>query len=131
MTIQRIHHVQITIPSDAVDQARQFYLQQLGLTEIAKPASLQHRGGFWMQLGDMQIHVGIEDTIDRYQYKGHIAYQVNDLEVWRSKIRSYDLEILESIAIEGYERFEFRDPFGNRIEIIQTLSEIDDDQSSK
>jgi hypothetical protein len=28
------------------------------------------------------------------------------------------IEILESVAIPGYARFEFRDPFGNRVEFI-------------
>ena len=29
---------------------------------------------------------------------------------------------LESVPIEGFERFEFRDPFGNRCEIIEPLT---------
>lgn len=119
MTIKQIHHVQITIPSDAVNDARKFYVELLGLTEIPKPPTLQHRGGFWLQIGDLQIHLGIQDNFDRYQYRGHIAYQVDDIANWRMILTENDIEILESIPIEGYERFEFRDPFGNRLEMIQ------------
>jgi hypothetical protein len=30
-------------------------------------------------------------------------------------------QILESVPIPGYRRFEFRDPFGNRVEFIQPV----------
>ena len=121
MMIQRLHHVQITVPSDRVDAAREFYLNILGLTEMPKPESLQHRGGFWMLIGDMQIHVGIEDGVDRYASKGHIAYQVDDVAFWRDQLNQHHIAMLESIPIPGYDRFEFRDPFGNRVEMIQVM----------
>ncbi len=119
MTIQRLHHAQITVPSDKVDEARAFYLGILGLTEIPKPETLLSRGGFWMQLGDIEIHVGVQDSVDRLASKGHIAYQVTHLEQWRKTLIKHDITILDSIPIEGYDRFEFRDPFGNRVEMIQ------------
>jgi len=119
MTIQRLHHTQITVPSDKVDEARDFYIGVLGLTEIPKPEILLSRGGFWMRLGDVEIHVGIQDGVDRLATKGHIAYQVTQLEQWRATLTQENLTILESVPIDGYDRFEFRDPFGNRVEIIQ------------
>ena len=121
MTIQRLHHVQITVPSDRVDEARHFYLEILGFSEIEKPDSLLHRGGFWMVLGEIQIHVGVQDDVDRHIHKTHIAYQVDDISVWRDKLGQQPVEILDSIPIPGYERFEFRDPFGNRVEMIQQV----------
>jgi len=119
MTIQRLHHAQITVPSDKVDEARDFYLGILGLTELPKPDILLSRGGFWMQLGDVEIHVGVEDGVDRLASKGHIAYQVTQLEQWRDTLIKQGITPLESIPIDGYDRFEFRDPFGNRVEMIQ------------
>ena len=121
MPPKRLHHVQITIPSDGEAQARDFYVGILGLSEIEKPDSLKARGGFWLELGGMQIHVGIEDDVDRYQLKSHLAYQVDDLEHWRMVIIKQGLPILESIPISGYDRFECRDPFGNRVEFIQPI----------
>ncbi|MGF7086602.1 hypothetical protein JOD24_000431 [Kroppenstedtia sanguinis] len=50
------------------------------LTEIPKPDSLNGRGGFWLRLGDVEIHVGTEDGMDRNRTKAHLAYQVEDLE---------------------------------------------------
>ena len=118
--ILRLHHVQITIPKGAEAQGREFYCGILGLQEIEKPGSLKPRGGFWLQLGKIQIHIGTEDGVDRMATKAHLAYQVSDLAVWRSKLRERGIEIKQSLPIPGYRRFEIRDPFGNRIEFIQS-----------
>jgi SAM-dependent methyltransferase len=41
--------------------------------------------------------------------------------LWRQRLSEAGLEILESIPIPGFDRFETRDPFGNRLEFIQPL----------
>ncbi len=119
MSIQRIHHIQITIPVTDTDQARHFYCEVLGLTEIAKPESLQGRGGFWVQLSNADVHIGVEAGVNRNLTKAHIAYEVDDLNAIRQKIKAANLPIKDSIPIPGYARFECRDPFGNRVEFIQ------------
>ncbi|MBL8161640.1 MAG: VOC family protein [Anaerolineae bacterium] len=119
--INRLHHVQITVPTDAVDAAHQFYCGLLGLPEVEKPDSLKGRGGFWLQLGSEQVHVGIEDGVNRRATKAHVAYQVDDLDAWRTRLIAAGFSIDESVPIPGYKRFEFRDPFGNRVELIQPL----------
>jgi catechol 2,3-dioxygenase-like lactoylglutathione lyase family enzyme len=121
--ITGLHHVQLTVPRDAEQQARQFYCQFLGLTEVAKPIELLGRGGFWLQVGDRQIHVGVEDGVNRSLTKAHLAYQVSDLPAWKAKLESAGIEVIEGIAIPGYRRFEFQDPFRNRVEFIEPLSE--------
>ena len=123
MTIQRLNHVQITIPKGCEAQARAFYCDLLGLREVEKPASLQGRGGFWLQIGDQQVHIGTEDGVERMATKAHIAYEVYDVQMWRTKLETHQIEIADSIPISGYERFEFRDPFGNRVEFIQPTQE--------
>ena len=52
----------------------------LGLREIEKPDSLKARGGFWLQVGDRDVHVGTEDGFDRLTTKAHIAYEVEDID---------------------------------------------------
>lgn len=121
--IRRINHVQITVPPGAEDAARAFYCGVLGLPEIAKPASLAGRGGLWVAIGDQQLHIGTEAGFDRLTTKGHVAYEVEDVASWRERLIAAGLKITESIPIPGYERFETRDPFGNRIELIQPLKE--------
>ncbi len=81
--ILAIHHAQISIPKGAEDEARRFYCGVLGLPEIPKPDELAGRGGFWLQIGDRQLHVGAEDGVDRRMTKAHVAYRVDDLERWR------------------------------------------------
>ncbi|MDX1995796.1 MAG: VOC family protein [bacterium] len=118
--IRRVNHVQITLPKGAEDAGRAFYCGVLGLREIPKPEALQGRGGFWLEVGDTPVHVGTEDGFDRRSTKAHIAYEVANAAYWLEKLRQVDgVEIADSIPIPGYERFEFRDPFGNRVEIIQ------------
>ena len=119
--IVRIHHAQITIPKGAETECRRFYCDLLGLHEIPKPASLQERGGFWLELGEVQIHIGTEETVERSASKAHVAYEVDGLADWRKTLQEYGLKILDGIAIPGYERFEFRDPFGNRVEFLQRI----------
>lgn len=119
MTLTRIHHVQITIPKSAEMQARAFYCGLLGLTEIEKPDSLKGRGGLWLQLGEVQIHLGVEDGVDRLASKAHVAYEVRQSAAWLRKLQANGITIGDSVPIPGYERFEFRDPFGNRVEFIQ------------
>ncbi len=86
MSIIGFHHAQVTIPKGAEAQARAFYCDLLGLSEIEKPDSLKGRGGFWVQVGSQQLHVGTEDGIDRNATKAHLAYQVSDLDGWRTKL---------------------------------------------
>ena len=97
--ILQIDHVQITIPKGAEEAGCAFYCGVLGLPEIAKPESLQGRGGFWLQVGDRQIHVGTEDGFDRLTTKGHVAYRVDHLEHWREVIQGAGLVIEEQIPI--------------------------------
>jgi catechol 2,3-dioxygenase-like lactoylglutathione lyase family enzyme len=118
MEIRGVHHAQITIPRDAEADGRRFYCDVLGLPEVRKPATLQGRGGFWLQVGEKQVHVGIEDGVDRHATKAHLAYEVDDLRYWEARLAQHGLEILDSVPIPGYDRFECRDPFGNRMEFI-------------
>jgi catechol 2,3-dioxygenase-like lactoylglutathione lyase family enzyme len=117
--VSTIHHVQITIPRGLEAEAQRFYCQFLGLPEVRKPESLAGRGGLWCQAGDLQLHIGVEDGVDRSATKSHIAYAVCGLDAWRSKLAAAGIEILDGIPIPGYARFEFRDPFGNRVEFIE------------
>jgi catechol 2,3-dioxygenase-like lactoylglutathione lyase family enzyme len=118
-SILKVQHAQITIPKGTEDVARKFYCDSLGLKEIPKPESLLTRGGFWLEIGAFQIHVGTEDGFDRSKTKAHIAYEVENLEAWRERLVQNDFEIIEGIVIPNYSRFEFRDPFGNRVEFLE------------
>lgn len=119
--ITALDHAQITIPQDGEATARKFYCGFLELQEIEKPENRRKNGGFWLQVGKAQVHVGIEDGIDRTKTKAHVAYRVNDLALWRLKFLSLGIEIFDSPPFPNALSFEFRDPFGNRVELIQYL----------
>lgn len=120
--ITGIDHVQITIPKGKEAEARKFYCQTLGFSEIPKPETLLSRGGFWLRVGEDTIHIGVEDGIERSQTKAHIAYIVLDLDYWKKVITSLSIVIDDGIPIPGFRRFEFRDPFGNRVELISKIT---------
>ncbi len=117
--ILRLHHGQVSIPKGAEDTARAFYCGILGLREIPKPDSLKGRGGFWLELGNIQIHFGVEDNVDRAATKAHLAYEVSDLKSWEDKLQTNGIKIIDCIPIPGFDRFEFRDPFSNRVEFLE------------
>lgn len=117
-----LHHAQITVPDGAEEQARAFYCGVLGMREIHKPASLLGRGGLWVLAGRDQIHIGTEGGANRRASKAHLAYQVEDIQEWRERLAELAIEIDEGVQIPGFARFEFRDPFGNRVELIQSVT---------
>jgi len=55
-----LHHADLIIPRGAESEARKFYCELLGLTEIQKPEKLQKNGGLWLQLGNAQLHLSYE-----------------------------------------------------------------------
>lgn len=122
MAILGLHHAQITIPTGQESAARDFYCRLLGLQEIPKPESLQGRGGFWLDLGSQQVHVGTEDGVNRRAGKAHLAYQVNDLGAFVSRLEAAGIGVERGVPIPGHDRVELRDPFGNRLELIEQLS---------
>ncbi|HMJ08814.1 MAG TPA: VOC family protein [Pyrinomonadaceae bacterium] len=121
MKLLNVDHAQITIPPGAEEQAKAFYCGVLGLPELAKPEVLQGRGGFWLELDGFQIHIGIDQYTDRTMTKAHLAYAVDNLPDWRERLVDEGIEIIDGIQIPNFRRFEFRDPFGNRVEFLERM----------
>ena len=115
----RLDHVQVCIPPGCEEEARRFYSDILGLTEIEKPEALKPNGGLWYQLADIQLHIGCEDPAGKS--KRHPAFEVEDLKAARAELEAHDVRIKKDTAIPGVERFSFFDPFDNRIELLQKL----------
>jgi catechol 2,3-dioxygenase-like lactoylglutathione lyase family enzyme len=111
-----VNHVQVNVPSAELERARAFYLDFLGLKEIPRPPVFKSKG-IWMNAGSFEVHIGVEDGVER-KTRAHIAYEVSDIRAWRTKVQAAGHGIVEQPVIPGYDRFHFRDPFGNNIEII-------------
>ena len=73
---RRFDHVQVCIPRGAEGEAREFYGRLLGLEEIEKPEALKKNGGMWYSVADVQLHVGVEETVA--PSKRHPAFDVDD-----------------------------------------------------
>ncbi len=121
MKLERVHHVQIMIPAGKESDARDFYCGLLGLTEITKPAELAGRGGFWLELSGFQIHMGVGNGVKPENSREHVAFQVRGLEVWTGLLEGNKIEVKRGTSIPGYRRIEFRDPFNNRIEFLESV----------
>lgn len=118
--ILAVHHAQIGIPQGAEAEARAFYCGVLGLPELPKPDTLAARGGFWLQVGGMQVHVGVEDGVNRHASRAHLGYEVDNLAQLRGRLLGAGVAIDDGQPpIAGLVRFEARDPFGNRLEFLQ------------
>lgn len=113
-----LDHVQIAIPAGGEDQARRFFGDLLGLTELPKPLELAGRGGCWFQLGGRQLHLGVEADFRRAR-KAHVAIAVTDLNQLRGALEQAGYETLDEAPLEGRQRFFTSDPFGNRIEFLE------------
>lgn len=117
LTIKRIDHIMITVPEGMQPLARTFYRDVLELQEIAG----EHpRGAMWFIIGDIELHVRQEPAgpdSDR-----HAAIEVEDLEAAKAFLHSKNIVIAYSSAISGRQRCFFRDPFGNRFELLEHLA---------
>ena len=118
MSVIGVNHAQVNVPKASLAQAREFYLGFLGLKEVARPPVFRS-DGFWTNAGSFELHIGVEDGHDRMTTRAHIAYEVADIAHWRQKVQTAGYPITEQPKIPGFERFHFRDPFGNNIELIQ------------
>ncbi len=119
LVVQRLNHVQISIPTGAKEQARAFYRDVVGLREIEKPESLKSRGGLWFAIGDIELHLGVEAVVN--PTKRHPAFEVEEIGSARAIFESAGVKIQEEPVIPGRARFSIWDPFGNRIEFLQIL----------
>jgi len=119
--ILSIDHVQIAMPAGGEEQARAFYIDLLGFTEIPKPPDLAKRGGAWFESGSTQLHLGVEPDFQPAR-KAHPAFLVDDLDALLANITTSGFEVDTSQPpLDGYKRAHVFDPFGNRIELMEKL----------
>jgi catechol 2,3-dioxygenase-like lactoylglutathione lyase family enzyme len=113
-----VNHAQVNVSPHSLDAAREFYIGFLGLHEIERPKTFTSPG-IWMNAGTFEFHIGTEEGVDREKTRAHLAFEVSDVNHWRQKVESRGWEITDQPKIPNYDRFHFRDPFGNNIELIQ------------
>ena len=97
---------------------RAFYCDALGLKEIPKPSTLQARGGFWVQVGNLQMHLGVDPDFVPAK-KAHPAFRVPDLSALAAALEKLGHHIDWDETRAEMIRFFTSDPVGNRLEFIQ------------
>ncbi|WP_312336202.1 VOC family protein [Sphingobacterium sp.] len=110
-----VDHILITIPPGSKEAARAFYGQVLQLKEIK---GNHPNGAIWYEIGNIQLHIREEEG-HKADSDRHPAFEVNDLPAAKKFLKKDDISISYSSEIEGRERCFFRDPFGNRFELIE------------
>lgn len=112
-----LDHVQLAIPPGAEDQARAFWVDVVGLQEVAKPAALATRGGLWLTGDALNLHLGIADGF-RPATKAHPGIMVSAYDALLTRLQAAEIPVADATDIPGVQRCHTTDPFGNRIEFI-------------
>ncbi len=115
----RLDHVQITIPTASEVEARAFYCGVLGMLEVEKPESLKPRGGRWVVISPHELHFGIEEQ--QGESRRHPGIVLEALAPLRKRLAEAGIDTGVDRPPErpGFLRIHFRDPFGNRLEIME------------
>ena len=119
MRILGIDHIQLAMPAGGEPAARGFYTGVLGLPELPKPTDLAKRGGCWFGSADVRIHLGVEGDF-RPARKAHPALLVSHLHELLERCRRAGCTVVADEPLEGRPRAYVSDPFGNRIELIDS-----------
>lgn len=121
MAIVALDHVQMAMPMGKEDCARQFYCGILGMIEVPKPAPMASRGGVWLRVGSLNLHMGVEVNFIAAK-KAHPAFVVDNFELLINSLESANYNVILDFELQGVTRFFTKDCFGNRIEIIDDKS---------
>jgi catechol 2,3-dioxygenase-like lactoylglutathione lyase family enzyme len=113
-----IDHVQLAMPRGEEQQARVFYQECLGLSEVPKPPHLLKRGGIWFQSGEVVVHLGIDANF-RPATKAHPAFRCTDYADLLKRLDVRGVPVAHDDQLFGGKAHCYiTDPFGNRIELI-------------
>lgn len=115
----KIDHVQLAMPEGGEQLARAFYRDVLDMPEIPKPAPLAVNGGVWFRAGSAELHLGIEHDF-RPAKKAHPAVRVPDLDGVAVRCTAAGHTVDWDDRYPGVRRLYVHDPFGNRIEVMQS-----------
>ena len=119
MPTYRLHHVQLAIPTGGEPDARAFFGDLLGMTEIDKPPALAARGGCWFASpGGLELHLGIEEPFAPAR-KAHPGILVDDLDDLIARLTRGGYDATPDDLFPGYRRVYSSDPFGNRLEFLE------------
>jgi catechol 2,3-dioxygenase-like lactoylglutathione lyase family enzyme len=118
IAFKRVDHIHIAVAPERLEEALIFYTETIGLKLIDRPDHLFSTKGYWFNIGDIQLHIGVEAQLPISSR--HTAFEVMDVDAAMAYLAG-KVEIFAEPEIPGRRRFAFLDPFGNRIELLQLL----------
>jgi catechol 2,3-dioxygenase-like lactoylglutathione lyase family enzyme len=121
MKIQRLHHVQLSIPPGGEEVAREFYGGVLGMTELEKAPALKARGGCWFRAGDWEIHLGVEPEFSAAR-KAHPGVLVQGLDGLAATLQAAGHAVDWDPLFPGHRRLYAHDGHGNRLEFLEPVT---------
>lgn len=120
ITFKRANHINICVTPEQLEEAKAFYTDVIGLKLIPRPDHIFDSKGYWFDIGDIQLHIGVEPKMPRSNR--HTAFEVEDVTAAREWLEANNVELVKEPVVPGWDRFAFYDPFGNRIELVQIVS---------
>jgi catechol 2,3-dioxygenase-like lactoylglutathione lyase family enzyme len=120
MGVDGLDHVQVAAPPGCEREARSFYGELLGLSELPKPAGLQSGGGVWFAAGAQELHVGVAEDFAPAR-KAHPGLRVDSdgaLDALAGALTTAGAAVAWDERIPGRRRFFTSDPWGNRVELL-------------
>lgn len=122
----RLHHVQVACPPGGEDVARRFYVDGLGLSEVAKPVELAARGGAWFRSSaGAEIHVGVEDPFApaRKAHPALLLAEVAELEATSTRLADlgFTVDWSQRETFPAHVRCHTFDGHGNRVELLASV----------
>jgi catechol 2,3-dioxygenase-like lactoylglutathione lyase family enzyme len=116
--ILAIDHVQLAMPAGGEPAARRFYGELLGLREVTKPSALVGRGGCWFAgPSGVAVHLGVEDP-SPLAARAHPCFVVANLAAAERRLADTGATLEPDDSGLDVDRCYLRDPFGNRIELL-------------
>lgn len=118
--VTALHHVNVTVPPELEQAAKDFYGAVLGLERIPKPLTSRPSGA-WYQIGPNQLHLSVDNEERGPLSSRHICFAVADLNAAETRFRQAGVEIIpDPRPAENVSRFYVRDPGGNMLEIAKS-----------
>ncbi len=117
---EKLDHVLLACPKGGEQQAREFYQGILEMEELEKPEPLKERGGVWFQLGEVQLHIGVEVSFSPAK-KAHPAIRIKNIHLLMKMLDEKNVAYQLDADLPGASRFYIHDPFGNRLEFLEWL----------
>ena len=114
--------MQLLIPPGGEDEARAFYRDILGMSEVAKPPELAKRGGCWFRGMGWEVHLAPVAAFAPAT-RAHPGVLVDDLDELAVRLQKAGSPVKWDPHFPGHRRFYSADRHGNRLEFLQPIKD--------